>query len=63
MVELINPRGDVLFRVNEFAHDALAFVARTPAFYVRALPPQLTDNEKVALIATLVEYKVLRVSG
>ena len=63
MVELITSRGDVLFRVNELARDALACVARTPAFYVRELPAELTDDEKVALIAALVEYKVLRVSG
>ena len=63
MVELITSRGDVLFRVNELARDALAFVARTPAFYVRELPAELTDDEKVSLIAALVEYKVLRVSG
>ena len=42
------------------AADALGFIADTGAFYVRELPGELTDEEKVALIATPIEYKVLR---
>ncbi len=61
MVELLAPNGEVLFRVNELATDALAFLTQTPAFYVRELPGGLTDDEKVALVSTLVEYKILRV--
>jgi hypothetical protein len=61
LIELISPGGDVLFRVSELAQDALAFVVRTPAFYVRELPADLTDHEKIALIAMLVEYKLLRI--
>jgi hypothetical protein len=61
MVELLNSLGVVIFSVNELARDALAFVARTGVFYVRELPGDLTDEEKIALVATLVEGKVLRV--
>ena len=63
MVALITPPDEVLMAVNEFAHEALAFIAQTGAFYVRELPGELTDDEKIALIATLVEFKILRVCG
>ena len=63
MIDLVTPAGDVLVTVNEFGRDALAFVAQTGAFYVRELPGELADDEKIALIATLVEYRILRVGG
>jgi len=62
-VELVNAAGDVLLRSNELAHEALAYVARTPVFYVRELPASLTDEEKVELVATLMEFKMLRIGG
>ena len=37
-VELATPHGEVLVAVNDLAAQALAFVARTGAFYVRELP-------------------------
>ena len=55
----MDAKGDVLLSVNKIAREALAFVARTGAFYVRELPG-LTNEEQVALIATLVEHKLLR---
>jgi hypothetical protein len=61
MVDLIGRNGRVLFSVSEIARDALRFVLDTGAFYVRELPGNLTDDEKVALIATLVDMKLLRV--
>jgi hypothetical protein len=63
MVDLLSSAGDVVLSVNELALDALAFIARTPAFYVRELPGDLTDEEKVALVATLVENNLLRVGA
>lgn len=63
MIDLVTPNGEVLMTVNELARDALAFVAQTGTFYVRELPGELTAEEKVALIATLVEYRVLRVAA
>jgi len=63
MVDLLNAAGEVLFSVNEVARDALGFVALRGAFYVRDLPGELSDEEKVDLIATLVENKVLRVGA
>ena len=63
MVELLNPSGDVLLSVNDLARDALAFIAQTGAFYVRELPGDLDDGEKVALVATLVQHKLLRLAS
>jgi hypothetical protein len=63
MVELVTLDGETLMSVNDVALDALAFVARTGAFYVRELPGDLTEGEKVALVAALVEYRILRVAG
>jgi hypothetical protein len=62
VVELVGARGNIVLSVSDLATDALAFVARTPSFYVRELPGQLTDDEKVGLVATLVEYDLLRVA-
>lgn len=53
-------RTDVV--VNDIARDALEFIACTGAFYVRELPGVLTDEEKVGLVATLVEHRILRVA-
>ena len=61
MVDLIDWDGQVLLSVNELARAALEFIASTGAFYVRELPGGLTEDEKVALVAALVELKVLRV--
>jgi hypothetical protein len=61
MVDLIGPAGDVVFSVNDFGRDALSFIAATGVFYVRELPGELDDEEKVALIEALVEARLLKV--
>ena len=61
MVDLLAPSGRVLFSVNDIALEAMQFLASTGAFYVRELPGALDDDEKVALIANLVDLKLLRV--
>jgi hypothetical protein len=61
MVDLLASTGNVLLSVNEVGRAALEFVDRTGVFYVRELPGDLSDEEKIALAATLVEYKILRV--
>jgi hypothetical protein len=63
MVDLLAPGGHIVFSVNELARDALAFVTRTGSFYVRELPGDLDEDEKIALVATLVECKVLRLGS
>jgi hypothetical protein len=62
-VHLLAPGGDVLMTVNALAREALDFLARTGAFYVRELPGGLTDEEKVALVAMLVEHRIIRSAG
>jgi hypothetical protein len=61
MVDLIGRDGRAFFSVSDIAREALQFIASTCGFYVRELPGDLTDEEKVALVAKLVEIKVLRV--
>lgn len=62
MVSLVGLGGHVFLSVTALARDALDFIARTGAFYVRELPG-LSDEERVALVATLVEINVLRVAS
>lgn len=62
-VELLNADGIPLFAVNDLAREALEFIAGTGAFYVRELPGDLDDEEKVGLAAALVECKVLRAAS
>jgi hypothetical protein len=61
MANLIDRSGRVFVSVNDIAREAVRFIAGTGAFYVRELPGDLTDEEKIALVAALVETKVLRV--
>jgi hypothetical protein len=62
MASLEGPGGRVDVVVNDIARDALEFISCTGSFYVRELPGILTDEEKVGLVATLVEHRVLRVA-
>ena len=62
-VDLLTVTGDVVLSVNDLARDALQFITQTNAFYVRELPGGLNDEEKVALVATLVECSVLRLAA
>jgi hypothetical protein len=59
---LTAPEGQTEVLVDEIARDALVFISRTGSFHVRELPGDLTDEEKVGLIATLVDYRHLRVA-
>ena len=61
MVDLADHNGAVLFSVSDLAREALEFIARTGAFYVRELPGGLTSDEKVGLISTMVDARLLRV--
>ena len=58
---LVTPSERVLFSVNDIAYEAMRFIVSVGAFYVRELPGALTDDEKVALVANLVDMKLLRV--
>jgi hypothetical protein len=54
--------GNTVLSVNELALKALDFIARTPDFYVRELPGDLTGEEKAGVIAPLVRLGVLRLA-
>jgi hypothetical protein len=62
LVSLLDQSGELLLSVNDFGREALAFIARTGAFYVREVPG-LDDEEKVALVASLVGQNALRVGA
>jgi len=52
-----------LLAVNALAAPALEFIANCGAFYVRELPGPLTDEERVGLVSTMVEFGLLRVAS
>jgi hypothetical protein len=53
----------VILCVDAWAEPAMRFVAETGAFYVRELPGDLADDERVEVIASLVEVGTLRVAS
>ena len=59
---LSDDSGNTVLSVNEWASEALDFIARTPDFYVRELPGHLTGEEKAGVIAPLVRLGVLRLA-
>lgn len=61
MIDLMDGERRILLSVSAVAEGALRFIANTGAFYVREVPGDLTEDEKVALVAALVRLKVLRV--
>lgn len=61
MVDLLDGGGRTLVSVSPLAENALRFIVDTGAFYVREVPDELTDEEKVALVSALVEIRVVRV--
>ena len=42
---------------------ALEFLTRTPTFFARELPGELTDEEKLGLVSAFVEHGLLRVAA
>jgi len=62
VVELLDDTGEAIVAVNDIASEALEFIARTGAFYVRELTGVLTDEEKVALVEALMSAGALRIA-
>jgi hypothetical protein len=62
MIEILNRDDQPVVAVNDLAGDALGFIGRTGAFYVRELPG-LDGEEKVALVSMLVECRLLRLAS
>ena len=62
LIELADDDGGPLLSVNAIAYDALVFIARTGAFYVRELPGDLSDAEKVRLVEALLTVRALRLA-
>ena len=55
MVELIDSHGDSVFAVDIIARPAVEFMARTEHFFVRELPGDLSDEQRVAIVSVMVE--------
>jgi hypothetical protein len=62
-VELVDDGGSTLLSVDALAFAALDFILHTPDFYVRELPGDLTDEEKVGLARSLMRVGALRVAA
>ena len=62
MVSLVQQDGVVRLSVDYIAREALTFIATTGSFYVRELPGELTDEERIGIAAVLVEQQLLRVA-
>lgn len=63
MVELLNKEGEAVFAVDLTARSALEFVARNGTFFVRELPGDLGDDQRIALVSTLVEFRFLKLAS
>ncbi len=61
-VHLVDDTGATVLSVNALARDALEFITATRDFYVRELPGDLTDDEKVGVVGPLVRSGVLRLA-
>jgi hypothetical protein len=62
-VLMTTTEGHRLMMANELAFDALEVIVRTGALYVRELPGDRLDEEKVALVAALARNYLLRVGS
>jgi hypothetical protein len=58
MVELLNGKGETVFAVDRVARTALEFITGTGTFFVRELP-MLPDEQRIALVSTMVEHRLL----
>jgi hypothetical protein len=61
-ISLVGAEDRLLLTMNGFAREALTFLAHTRVFYVRELPGDLTDAEKVALMTALVRAGLLQIA-
>jgi hypothetical protein len=62
-VELIGPRQCPILTVNDLAYDAMEFICHTRSFYVRELPGDLSDSEKIGLVTVLMRSNLLRLAS
>lgn len=55
-------KGKPAFSVNAIAEPALEFIVQTRAFYVRELPGDLSEEEKVSIIDTLFGFGLVAIA-
>ena len=59
MVELVNGKGDAVFAIDSIARPALEFITATGTFFVREIPGDLEDDQRIVIVSTLVENRLL----
>jgi hypothetical protein len=59
---LVRDTSEVVCRTSSRARPALEFIARHPRFLLRELAGLASDDERVRLVAPLVEYGVLKLA-
>lgn len=63
MVELLSNEGEAVFAVDQTARAALEFITYNGSFFVRELPGEISDEQRVALVSTLIEFKLLNLAS
>jgi hypothetical protein len=59
MVELLNGKGDPVFAIDQVARPALEFISVTGTFFVREVPGEIDDDQRIVMVSTLVENRLL----
>ncbi|MCZ8382106.1 hypothetical protein O6P37_24875 [Mycobacterium sp. CPCC 205372] len=63
MVELLDSHGEPIFAVDPVARAALEFMADVRHFFVRELPGDLDDDQRIALVSVMVENRILALAA
>lgn len=63
MIDLLGKKGNLVLSVSDIAKDAISYIVRSPAFYVREVPGGLTEEEIIGLVQIFVEYNLLRIAS
>lgn len=61
LVDIANAFGEVLMSFSEFTRDALVFISNSRSFRLHEIPGDLSEQEKVELVAWLVKVQLLKI--
>lgn len=53
--------GNILFTINLLGTQALQLILMKKPFFVREIPGNLSDDEKIGLISTMIERRLVRI--
>jgi hypothetical protein len=60
-VRVVAPDGKTMFAVDQRRLPAMQFIVPCQPFFVRELPGELSDDEKISLVSNLVARKLVRI--